>query len=67
MGTGIFLVQKDQKYSEIVIKSKSQDVTVKDEIPEEHEGVTTLKDIKEKTVITYWTSRKNVKPLEKEL
>ena len=55
MGTGIFLVQKDQKYSEVVIKSKSQDVTVNDEIPEEHEGVTSLKDIKEKTVITYWT------------
>lgn len=67
VGTGIFINQKDEYYSEIAVKSISEDCTKDDDIPEETHGATNLKDIREKTVITYWTKfiSKKMKPKTK--
>lgn len=56
LGTGIFLGQKDQNYSEVAVKTLTLCSTSEDELPEKTvAGATNFKDVKEKTVITYWT------------
>ena len=66
LGTGIYLGQKDQYFSEVVVKTLNQcDITTEDELPE---GASNFKSVKEKTVITYWSkyiSKKTKKKVRK--